>query len=249
MHGSNECTVRRISIGCSGSATGVPISASSYGPAASLRVARAGVPRARHDALVVGDRAVVDVHPVAERAARRLVEARRPIASAGHVRGLPLRVVVDAQLAGRPCSRPARRPSRPSSRRAPASRCRAPRRGRASRTAPRGRRSSCLQHGADQLLHARVPGHVRDEHARQRTDLHRLVVVARRLQPRVLLSSVSSRSYGGVGPGVVRRGLALETDAAPSSSPPLVLVPGVRDVLGDLRRDRTARPSTGRGRG
>src|SRR5208283_2040204 len=61
-------------------------------------VTRTGVPGARHDALVVDDCALIDVDPVSERPAGRLVEAvaqaiGRPSA------GIPFRIVLNAIIA------------------------------------------------------------------------------------------------------------------------------------------------------
>ena len=245
--GRRSGSVRRISTGCSASATGVPTSASSYGPALAGGVARPGVPGARHDALVVGDRAVLDVHPVAERAARRLVEAgarrlARPAARdpTSSCRGCAGRGC--AMLAASWSSQP-----RHASRRAPASRWRAPPTRPSVEKSASGPTPSFPSTSADELLHARVARGVGDQHARQRPDLHRQAVVARRLEPGVLAVGVELL-VGRLRPGVVRLRLALERVQRPGRRP-RVVVPGVLDVLGDLRGVEGARPSRGRCRG
>ena len=70
------------------------------GARVAARVARSGVPGARHHALVIHDRAVADMHPMAERAARRLVKAGAE-AIARPAAGVPLRIVLDAVIAPR----------------------------------------------------------------------------------------------------------------------------------------------------
>ena len=65
--------VRRISSGCSGLDQRVVVHQRRLvGAHLPLLVARRAVPGARHHALVAGDLAVLDLHPVAQRAARRV---------------------------------------------------------------------------------------------------------------------------------------------------------------------------------
>src|SRR5271166_3547834 len=64
----------------------------------ALRIARAGVPRAGYDALILRDPAAGDVYPVAERAARRLVEAGAETVLRPGTR-IPFRSVLDAIVA------------------------------------------------------------------------------------------------------------------------------------------------------
>ena len=205
------------------------------GPA--LALARRAARRSRCSARRTGScaiSAVLDVHPVAERAARRLVEAGARRSRAARSTG-PTSSCRGCAARRAPCWRRARRAIRPSSRPAAASRCRARPRGRASRRAPSGRRPACRATPSTSSLTRGVAGRVGDQHARQRAHLHRLAVVARRLQPGVLRV--------GVEPLVGRlrarcsSGFVSPCDGCSAlSSPPLVVVPGVLDVLGDLRR-------------
>ena len=100
---------------------------------------------------------------------------------------IPLRVVVDAQLAGAPCSRPS---ASTQSSIFSASTCvsmpRAATRPSVEKSASGPTLELSSARASTSSLHPRVAGHVGDQHARERTDFHRLVVVARRLQPRVL---------------------------------------------------------------
>ena len=74
-HGSNECTVRRISSGrCRIGDRGLQ-QRGLVGAALPFRIARPRVPGRRHDALVVADHLVLDLDPVTEGAARRFHEA------------------------------------------------------------------------------------------------------------------------------------------------------------------------------
>ncbi len=68
------------------------------GSRGTARVARAGVPGARDDALISGDFGVLDVNPVTERPAWRFVEAGTCAVIRPRAR-VPLAVVVDSELA------------------------------------------------------------------------------------------------------------------------------------------------------
>ena len=81
--GSKECSVRRISSGWLRIGHGRVHERGLEGADIAVGIARAAVPGGRHDRLVILDLAVLDLDPVAERAARRLGEAdaldlRRP---------------------------------------------------------------------------------------------------------------------------------------------------------------------------
>ena len=101
MQGSKEWMVRRISSGCSGFTSGwLSTSAASYGPHLPLRVPGRAVPGARDHALIAGDLAVLDLDPVAQRAARR-VEVAVPLRLGRPLVGLhlsPLKVWVSPLL-------------------------------------------------------------------------------------------------------------------------------------------------------
>ena len=85
--------VRRISIGCSGFDQWMVVHQRRLVRARhALRVPRRAVPRARHDALVARDLLVLDLHPVPERAARR-VEIAVALRLGRPFRRIPLVVV------------------------------------------------------------------------------------------------------------------------------------------------------------
>src|SRR3974377_1114597 len=67
------------------------------GPGLTVSVARAGVPGARDDALVVRDRAVNDVNQMAARPPGRLMEAVSE-AKAWPRPGIPFRIILDAVI-------------------------------------------------------------------------------------------------------------------------------------------------------
>ncbi len=200
--------------------------------ALTFRVLRRRVPGARHDALVVVDLLVLDVDPVAERAARRLGEAEA-LAVLRPGRLLPVR-----RVRGRWC----RRPSRCSIRRSNSSisqcthscdsRPRAAVRPSVEKSAVAGSFSWPSASSTTSLISG-AAARVADQHARQRADLHRVALPARRLQPRVgaVLVEVLVRRLRT---GVVRLGVALERMQL-ASLPSGIAVPRVRDLLGDLR--------------
>ena len=78
-----------------------------------------------------------------------------------------------------------------------------------------------------------MPRSVGDEHARQRPNFHRLFVIARRLEPGILVLGIEEliRRFRA---GVVGRGLALRW--VQSLRFIVIGEPGVLDVLGDLGR-------------
>ncbi len=124
---------------------------------------------------------------------------RSPMASAGHGRRIPFRVVVDPQVAGRPCWR---REGPPTSSIFSASTCvsipRAATRPRVENSAS-GPTPSVFSTSPTSSFTRGWPRDVRHQHARQRPDFHRLVVVARRLQPGILLVGVEML-VRGLGP-------------------------------------------------
>ena len=182
----------------------------------ALRVAGRAVPGAGHDALVARDRAVLDLHPMPERAARR-VEEPVPCAFAGHEDGShfsPAKVLVSPLLI-RSTSRSyhvfiAAREQHGLH----AARRRAAERGEQRRGPDLEPVQHLLHHRADVLVSAGET----HQHAREGTDFHRLAVVPGRLHPGVLLGILQ------VGPGRRRAGvfrlrLALVRDAAPPHRP------------------------------
>ena len=182
MQGSKEWTVRRISSGCFGSATGVPISADSTGPRIPFPVARGEVPGARHDHLVVRDLPVFDRHPVAQRPPGRVMQAVA-LGLGRPRRRFPLLPLVDAQV---PFLHDVRGEllDPAGDRLGDDERLDAARRDAAQRR--KERRSSDLElreGGVDQLLRALVARCVGHQHARERADLHGRFGVPRCLEP------------------------------------------------------------------
>ena len=171
-------------------------------------VARARVPGARHDALVVDDRIVADMDPVAERAARRLVEAGPEAIARPTARDPTLSCLGCDSRGGAMLSSNPRTQLSINSTRTCASIARAATRPRVENSAV-GSYPERRQGRVGQLLDPRTPCCVSDQHARQRPDLHRLAIIARRLHPAVFVRDVQPL-IGRLRPGIVRRGLAFE---------------------------------------
>ena len=199
-------------------------------PRPALRVARGGIPGGGHHGLVVGDGAVGDLDPVAERAARDLVGAEAA-SVLGPARGMPLRFVRDAQVArvhvALELVEPAREPRRHQLA-LERSREHAAHRG----VERAGADAQLLQAAVDARLDLRHSRGITHQQARERPDLHHLPVVARRLQPRVPVPG-GEPLVGRLRPRVVRLSLAL-VGMLGGGRLPRVAVPGARHLLGDL---------------
>ena len=199
------------------------------------RIARRAVPGGRHHGLIVGDLALLDDHPVTERAARGLggtdtfgqlrPGSRLPFLGIGGraVAGLEIghQLVLEmAQLVRRPGRlQPARR--------------RAPER----REQRRDRELQVGQHLLDRLLELRDALGIADDVARQRPDLHRVAAPARGLDPTVFGALVD-----GLDPGLAALGVRTQDEVRLGHAVPgmqslglvFVLEPGMGDELLDL---------------